>query len=377
MLRYMTAGESHGEGLFAIVDGVPAGLILDEGFINSELARRMKGYGRGERMNIEKDKVEIVAGARKGITIASPVGLFIRNKDYSINELGEVTCPRPGHADLAGMQKYGFKDARSVLERASARETAVRVAVGAVAKLILREFAVRILSHVTMIGSISSDTSGLSFARILKLSESETSKLRCADRKAEKLMCHEIDKAKKIGDTLGGSFEVIAENVPAGLGSYTQWDRRMDGALARAVMSIPAVKAVSIGAGIECASKTGSETHDAITYDEAKKVFSRLSNNAGGLEGGVTNGQPLVVRAFMKPIATLGKPLKSVDVGSKEEKNASKQRADVCAVPACGVIAESSVAFEIAAAFLEKFGGDSMEELRRNYAAYVAQLREI
>ncbi len=375
MLRYMTAGESHGKGLMAILDGVPAGLRMDESFINNELARRMVGYGRGKRMSIESDKVDMIAGCRKGLTIGSPVGMMIDNKDQSINELPDVKSPRPGHADLAGIQKYGFKDARDVLERASARETAARVAVGAVAKLILKEFGMRILSHVTMIGSVKAQAEGFSFDELMKLAE--VSDVRCADNAAAERMRKEVDSAGKAGDTLGGSFEVIVEGVPPGLGSYAQWDRRMDGALSRSVMSIPAVKAVSIGKGIECAGRKGSESHDVIMYDDVEKVFTRPSNNAGGMEGGVTNGSPVVIEAFMKPIATLGTPLGSVNIDTKEESMASRERADTCAVEACGVVAESAVAIEIASAFLDKFGGDSVQETRRNYEAYVGKLREI
>ena len=377
MLRYMTAGESHGKGLMAVLDGVPAGMIMDTEFIGTELRRRMHGYGRGECMAIENDMAEIVAGCRRGITIGSPIGILVKNQDFKIDELPEVKCPRPGHADLAGMQKFGLKDARDILERASARETATRVAVGAVAKLILKEFDIRVLSHVTMIGGVEAKIDRLSFDEILDLTDVAKSELRCADKKAEKKMRETIDAAKSSGDTLGGTFEVIADGVPPGLGSYAQWDKRIDGALARAVMAIPAVKAVSIGGGVECASKKGSETHDSITYNASGKAYERSSNNAGGMEGGVTNGAPVVVRGFMKPIATLGKPMKSVDVDTKKESPASAERADVTAVPACGVVAESAVALEIASRFLEKFGGDSLHEVRRNYNAYVKQLKEM
>ncbi len=370
----MTAGESHGKGMMAVLDGVPAGLDMDEVFINGELARRMTGYGRGKRMNIEKDRIEVIAGCKANRTIGSPVGLLIHNRDYRIEELPEVTSPRPGHADLAGMQKYDFRDARNVLERASARETAARVAAGAVAKLILNEFAVRILSHVVMIGKVRADTKGLSFDELLALAEG--SDVRSADKRAAGRMREEIDKAAKAGDTLGGVFEVITEGVPPGLGSYAQWDRRLDGALARSVMSIQAVKAVSIGEGIEAAGMSGARTHDAIYYDEAKESFKRATNNAGGLEGGVTNGSAVVVRGFMKPIATLGSPLRSVDINTKKESAAATERSDITAVPACAVVAEAVVAFEIASAFLEKFGGDSMGETRRNFEAYGRHLKE-
>lgn len=377
MLRYISAGESHGKGLVAVLDGVPAGLKMDLEFINGELRRRMYGYGRGERMAIEDDTAEIMAGCRKGLTIGSPVGILIKNRDHKIDELPEVKNPRPGHADLAGIQKYGFKDARDVLERASARETASRVAAGAVAKLILKEFGIRILSHVTVVGDVRAEVEGLSFDQILKLTDEKKSQLRCADKDAEKKMREAIDKAANSGDTLGGAFEVVADGVPPGLGSYAQWDRRLDGALARAVMSIPAVKAVSIGNGLECAVKKGSEVHDAITYNAAEKAFERSSNNAGGMEGGVSNGEPVVVKGFMKPIATLGTPMKSVDIDTKKESPASTERADVSAIAACGVVAESGVALELASALLEKFGTDSIREALRSHNAYIKQLKEI
>jgi len=376
MLRYMTAGESHGKGIMTIIDGVPAALVLDEAFINEELMRRMHGYGRGGRMAIEKDKVEVIAGCRASKTIGSPVGLLVRNIDHKIEELSGVTCPRPGHADLAGIQKFGFRDARDVLERASARETVGRVMAGAVAKLILREFDIRVLSHVTMIGKVAADTENLSFEEILKLTAVEDSLLRCADKNSEKLMIEEIDRAGENGDTLGGAFEVIIDKVPPGLGSYAQWDMRLDGAIARAVMAVPAVKAVSIGCGFKVASQPGSMVHDSIGYDRKKRSFSRGSNNAGGLEGGVTNGSPVIVKGFMKPIATLRTPLRSIDINTKREEFAATERSDVSAVAACGVVAESVTAIEIASAFLGKFGGDSIEEVRRNYKAYVEQLKK-
>ena len=376
MLRYMTAGESHGKGLVAILDGVPAGLTMDKGFIDNDLAKRMFGYGRGGRMAIEQDTADIISGCRRGITIGSPVGILIKNADHKIDKLPDVTCPRPGHADLAGIQKHGFDDARDVLERASARETAARVAAGAVAKLILRECGIRILSHVTMIGNVEADTSNLSFDEISRLSDTSESKLRCADRKAEKRMCKEIDNAEKKGDTLGGSFDVIADGIPPGLGSYAQWDRRLDGNIARAMVSIPAVKAVSIGNGIENAASKGSEVHDAIGYDPDKGVFTRSSNNAGGMEGGLTNGEPVIVKGFMKPIATLGSPMSSVDIVSKKESSAARERSDVVAVSACAVVGEAVVAIEIASSFLEKFGKDSMTDIKRNYDAYMKRIRK-
>ena len=373
MLRYMTAGESHGKGLLAILDGVPSGLKLDEGLINEQLARRMGGYGRGKRMSIEKDRVDLVSGLRKGVTIGSPVGMMIVNKDHKIDDLPPVKCPRPGHADLAGMQKYGFNDARDVLERASARETAARVAIGSVARAILEVFGVRIISHVTMIGGIEARTEGLTADKIS--GAAAASEVMCADKDASGRMKQEIDRAAEAGDTLGGTFEVIAEGVSPGLGSYTQWDRRIDADLAQAMVSIPSIKAVSIGSGIQQAYWRGSRTHDEIGYDSGEKAFIRPTNNAGGVEGGVTNGSPVLVNAFMKPIATLSSPLGSVNVDTKEAASASVERSDVTAVPACSVIGEAVVAFVLARAFLDKFGGDSMEEVGRNYAAYMEQVR--
>jgi len=375
MLRYMTAGESHGKGLMVILDGVPAGLEMDGEFINAELRRRMHGYGRGRRMAIEADTADIVAGCRKGVTIGSPVGMLVENRDFKIDELPDVKCPRPGHADLAGIQKYDLNDARDVLERASARETAARVAAGAVAKLLLKVFGIRVLSHITMIGGIEADTEALGFDEILSLADTEKSELRCADKEAEKAMIKKIDEAMASGDTLGGTFEVIVEGVPPGLGSYAQWDRRLDGDLARAVMSIQAVKAVSIGKGIESAGLPGSGVHDAIRYDSSGKAYKRDTNNAGGIEGGVTNGSDLVVSGFMKPIATLNTPLDSVDIDTKNTAKAATERADVTAVPACGVVAEAVVALEIASAFTDKFGGDSVSEIRRNHDAYIEGLK--
>ena len=374
MLRYMTAGESHGMGLLAILDGMPAGLRIDEKSIRRDLRRRMKGYGRGGRMSIENDSAQIAGGIRKGKTIGSPIGLIIVNRDFKIEKLPGVTAPRPGHADLAGMMKYGTRDARDILERASARETAARVAVGSVAKCLLAEFGIRIISHVTGVGSVSVESAGLSYRQIAKRLESDGD-MNCADKKAEKMMRDEIDKARKAGDTLGGVFEVIADGVPAGLGSYAQWDRKIDGSIARAVMSIPAVKAVSIGSGIESASKKGSDVHDCISYSRKSKAFTRRSNNAGGIEGGVTNGEPVVVKGFMKPIATLGSPLGTVDINTKKSAGAARERADVSAVGACGVVAEAAVAFEIASALVEKFGGDSIDEMKRNYKGYARQVR--
>jgi chorismate synthase len=375
MLRYMTAGESHGKGLMTIIDGVPAGLKLEKSFIDKELARRMVGYGRGGRMKIEKDKADILSGLRKGITIGSPVGLVIKNKDFKIDKLPDVISPRPGHADLAGIQKYAFKDARNVLERASARETAARVAAGSVGKAILKELGIKLTSHVTSLGKIHSEISGASFNRIKE--KAEKSDLRCADPVAAKLMRREIDAAKKNGDTLGGSFEVIVTGLVPGLGSYTQWDKRLDGNLARAVMAVQAVKGVSIGCGIAGASATGSDVHDPIVYDKKSKSYKRLRNNAGGIEGGMTNGEDIIIVGFMKPIATLMNPLESVNIKSKGKSYAATERSDVTAVASCGVVAEAVVAVELASSLIDKFGGDSILEMKRNLAAYKKYLKTV
>ena len=351
MLRYLTAGESHGKGLVAILEGVPAGVKLEEDAINKELQRRQKGYGRGKRMEIEKDTAKIISGIRKKETLGSPIAILIDNKDFKIDELAVITKPRPGHADLAGGMKFGFRDLRNVLDRSSARETAARVAVGAVCKLFLREFDIDIISHVVNIGGVNADTRALSFGEIKALSNK--SPCLCADEKASKLMVEKIDKATDDKDSLGGIFEIMIIGLPAGLGSYVHWDRKLDADLARAVMSIQAVKGVEIGMGFEMASKSGSEVHDEIFY-ESPRGFYRKTNNAGGFEGGMTNGEKVMLRAVMKPISTLAQPLKSVDIETKSACDAAVERADVCAVPAAGVVAEAVCAFEIARAFIEK-----------------------
>ncbi|MDD4956457.1 MAG: chorismate synthase [Candidatus Omnitrophica bacterium] len=382
MLRYITAGESHGKGLVAIMDGMPSGLRLDgeaDTFIRNEMRKRMHGYGRGGRMKIEDDgsRIEILSGTRRGLTIGSPISMIILNQDHKIEELADVLTPRPGHADMAGIQKYSLKDARSVLERASARETAMRVAVGAVSKLFLREFGIEILSHVTSIGGVMAVTEGLGFGDIRERTDPAVSVLRCADVSAEKKMCALIDACKEAGDTLGGTFDVLATGVPPGLGSYAEWDRRLDGAIARAMIAIPAVKAVSIGKGVENVLRKGSEVHDPISYDNSSGKFVRMTNNAGGIEGGMSNGEMVVVTGFMKPIATLSSPLDTMDIYSKKKAKASTERSDVCAVSACGVVGEAVIAFELAAAIMDKFGGDSMEEVLRNYKAYIEGIKNI
>ena len=383
--RFLTAGESHGEALVAVIDGVPAGLPLTEAEINEDLARRQRGYGRGGRMKIERDRVHLTSGVRWGLTLGSPITLTIPNLDWenwkATMSVGppepgaaakQITRPRPGHADLAGAMKYGHRDIRNVLERSSARETTARVAVAGVAKKLLGEFGIQILSHVVEIGGIRVGELDLPWAEIQR--RAEASEVRCADGGAERRITEAIDDAKAKGDTLGGIFEVVALGCPVGLGSYVQWDRRLDGRLAQAFCAIQAIKGVEVGLGFETARRPGSQVHDEILYD-ADAGFKRTTNNAGGLEGGVTNGQPVVVRAAMKPLSTLRTPLRSVDVATKEAVEAVVERSDVCAVPAAGIVGEAMMAIVLAHAFLEKFGGDSLEEIRRNYDAYQASLK--
>ena len=384
--RFLTAGESHGEALTAVIDGVPAGLLLRETDINEDLARRQRGYGRGGRMKIERDQVHIVSGVRWGVTLGSPITLQILNRDWE-NWKGtmsvappdpasppkEVTRPRPGHADLAGAMKYNHRDIRNVLERSSARETTARVAVAGVAKRLLSEFGITVLSHVVEIGGVRvPETLDLPWADLTQ--RAEASEVRCADPETEAAIIAAIDHAKTKGDTLGGVFEVVALGCPVGLGSYVQWDRRLDGRLAQAFCSIQAIKGCELGLGFETARRPGSAVHDEILFDTASG-FRRSSNNAGGLEGGVTNGQPVIVRAAMKPLSTLRTPLRSVDLATKQAVEAVVERSDVCAVPAAAVVGEAMMAIVIAQVFLEKFGGDSVEEIRRNYRAYLDALQ--
>ena len=375
--RFTTAGESHGKALVAIVEGLPAGLEVDDEDINRELARRQMGYGRGGRMKIEKDAVSFLSGIRHGRTIGSPIAMLIENRDFvhwqDVMSAGvpdqppanprEVKRPRPGHADLAGGQKFQARDLRNVLERASARETAARVAAGALAKTFLREFGVEILSHVVKLGSIPEKPLVAEVDDVRNIPED--SPLRCVDRELERSMVALVDTARKEGDTLGGVFEVIAAGVPVGLGSHTSWREKLDGRLARSVMSIQAVKAVEIGEGVENSGLFGSEAHDEITHDGSG--FGRTRNRAGGLEGGITNGQELRVRGYKKPISTLRKRLRSVNIDTKEAEEAAFERSDITAVPAAGVIGEAMVGVVLADAFREKFGGDSLEEVRRNF----------
>jgi chorismate synthase len=406
-IRFLTAGESHGKGLMAIVEGMVADLPLEEGYVNKDLKRRQQGYGRGARMKIEEDKAKIVAGVRYGRTMGSPIALFITNRDWqnwreqlSIapveKEAEPVTCPRPGHADLAGVSKYGLTDIRPIMERASARETAARVAVGAVARRFLEELGIAVYSHTIAIGRVncpsfvSCHSEGekrpknlaqdkLRAESRLDWQQVEASPVRCANAKLEKAMMAAIDEAKASGDTLGGIFEVIATGVPIGLGSHVNWDRRLSGRIAQAIMSINAVKGVEIGAGFGVAGLTGSQTHDAIQPSLGSKAnqslpWRRATNRAGGIEGGISNGEDIVVRAAIKPIATLASPLPSIDLRSGEVGKAHYERSDICVVPAAGVIAEAMLAIVLADACLEKFGGDNLKETLANYHNYLRNI---
>ncbi len=382
---FTTAGESHGKALVVIVEGLPSGLEISVDKINQQLWRRQQGYGRGGRMKIESDKAEILSGIRHGKTLGSPVAILIENKDFvhwsdimSIEKPLEipkrtrsVKRPRPGHADLAGGLKFQTKDLRDILERASARETAARVAAGALARQLLEEFNIQIRSHVVKIGSVPDKPLQKSWEAICQIDDN--SPLRCADPQIETRMIELIDKAKKEGDTLGGVFEVVARNAPVGLGSHVSWREKLDGQIAQAFMSIHAVKAVEIGEGIENASRFGSEAHDEITYENGR--FKRMTNRAGGLEGGITNGEEIRVRAYMKPISTLRKSLRSVDIDTKQEQPSAFERSDITAVPAAGVIGEAMLAVVLANSMREKFGGDSIKEMKRNFEAYLNDLQ--
>lgn len=387
MFRFTTAGESHGRALVAIVEGVPAGLPIDVSLINRELERRQWGYGRGGRMKIEQDQVDILSGVRHGLTLGSPIALMIENKDWPNwtdvmstdpreipdDKSRRVSRPRPGHADLAGGQKFGARDLRNILERASARETAARVASGAIAKQLLSAFGVEIRSHVIQVAGIPSSPLELTWDAIASIPDDAS--LRCADADSQQQMINSIDRARESGDTLGGIFEVVARGVVPGVGSHTSWDLKLDGRLAQAVMSIPAVKAVSIGSGTEASALPGSEVHDEIAYNDQTKEFIRQTNRAGGLEGGITNGQEIRIRGHLKPLSTLRRPLRSVDIDTKQEDTAAFERSDITAVPAAGVIGEAMVALTLATAVREKFGGDSLGEMKRNFEGYREQLR--
>lgn len=347
MLRYLTAGESHGKSLMAILEGLPSGLKVDKERIDFQLSRRQSGYGRGPRMKLEKDKVEIISGLYKGLTIGSPLGMLIENKDFSIESQPQIFNPRPGHADLAGVLKYGFEDVRPVLERASARETAIRVAVGAVCSMLLAEFDITVDAKVLSIAG--------------KTVKSEMEKV--------------IDEAIEKKDTVGGVFEVAAKDVPPGLGSYAQSDSRLNSRIACALMSVPGIKAIEFGLGFKYTQEFGSKVHDEIYYSKAKGYY-RKTNNAGGVEGGISNGQDIVIRCYMKPIATLGNPLNSIDLRTKKTTPASIQRADICAVEAAGVVCEAMLSIELARALLEKFGGDCLEDIKQAFRAYLKRIKK-
>ncbi len=388
MLRFETAGESHGECLVATVNGLPAGIPITLEAVNRELWRRQQGFGRGGRMKIETDRAEIVAGVRHSHTIGAPIGIIIRNRDWAnwtqtlpVEDVagGEdkkrpVTRPRPGHADLAGAIKYNFHDARYILERASARETTARVAVGALAKALLGQFGIEVLSHVIAVGPARLERSA-TWEELVELSRRDEVLLGCVDAEAEGRMKAVVDEAYRTGDTIGGVFEVVAHGLPIGLGSHVSWDTRLDGRLSQAIVSIQAVKGVEVGFAAEGAASFGSKVQDTIHYDREGRHFTRGANRAGGLEGGMTNGQDVLVRGMLKPISTLRRPLESVDLETREPALAAYERSDVCVVPAAGVIGEAMVAIVLAQAFLEKFGGDSLTETRRNYEAYLEQVK--
>lgn len=386
-MRFLTAGESHGRALTLIVDGLPAGLPVDKPFLDRCLAARQVGFGRSQRMKIEEDQVEILSGVRHGLTLGTPVSLVIWNRDWDnwVSQMSPdlpqqdqtvppLQVPRPGHADLSGALKFGFNDLRNVLERASARETAARVAAGSLARRLLEEFRIQIASHVVQIGIVKLDLppGDLAADQISRLTQEND--LRCVDSTVADQMRHEIQRAIDAGDSLGGVFEVVAHGLPPGLGSYAHWDRRLDGLLAQAVVSIPGVKAVEFGLGFRQAELPGSAVHDQILYDPGKASFVRATNNAGGLEGGLTNGQPLVLRAVMKPIPTLTRPLQSVHLATKQPAPAHAERSDVCAVPSAGVVAEAMVAWVLSDAFLDKFAGDSLADICRSYEHYLQRL---
>ena len=395
MLRFSTAGESHGESLVALISGLPAGVPVDQTFLDHELWRRQQGYGRGGRMRIERDTAHILSGVRHGKTIGSPIAMTLANKDWKNWEeilpvaAGDpekhkaVASPRPGHADLAGALKYDFKDARYVLERASARESAARVACGAVAKMLLRSLGIEVASHVIRVGAAELSRQA-TFAEIAALSSREDVLLACVDPASEARMKAEVDTALRTGDTIGGIFEVVVHGLPPGIGTHVNWDERLDGLLAQAVMSLQAVKAVELGRGVTAAQSPGSQVHDAIAYTgndplprdgQSFTKFTREHNNAGGIEGGISNGEDLVIRGYLKPISTLRRPLASVAFDTREATKASYERSDVCVVPAAGVAGEAMVALTVARLVVEKFGGDSLREHERNFRGYCDQIK--
>ena len=375
-IRYLTAGESHGKGLLGIIDNIPAGLNISEKYIKKQLLRRQMGHCRGGRMKIESDYAEIYSGVRHGLTLGSPIGLLLKNKDFknwttkmSVEEVDSdirrVTLPRPGHADLAGIQKYNFDDIRNVLERSSARETAMRVALGSICRKLLNVLGIEVGSRVVQIYDVKDKSSIPKDLSPEKLSElADKSPVRCLDKNSEKAMIKVIDSAKKEGDSVGGVFEIIATGIPYGLGSYTQWDQKLHSRITESIMSINAFKGIEIGLGFAEAGELGSEVHDEIGWEKNK--YTRYSNNAGGIEGGMSNAQPILLRAMMKPIPTLIKPLRSIDIVTKEQKMAHKERTDSCAVPAASIVAESMLCFVLADAMLEKFGGDTIDQLKNH-----------
>jgi chorismate synthase len=388
MLRYFTSGESHGEALIGVLSGLPAGLSIKQADLDRDLWRRQQGYGRGGRMKIERDSAHILSGVRHGITIGSPISIFIENRDWKNwqeslpVEPGDpakhkrVASPRPGHADLAGALKYNFAEARYVLERASARESTARVAIGGLAKAFLRELHIEVLSHVIAVGDVRLPEGDVAWEQIRALADRDEVLLSCADSETEQRMKAEVDNALRTGDSVGGVFEVVAHGVPPGLGTYAQWDERLDGLLAQAVMSLQAVKAVEIGVGVSAAGAPGSSVHDEIGYKAGAGFsgFIRTRNNAGGIEGGISNGEEIRVRGYLKPISTLRRPLQSVDFATREPVKAAYERSDVCVVPAAGVAAEAMVALTLARCAIDKFGGDSMGETLRNYQGYCQQI---
>jgi len=385
MIRFTTAGESHGEGILVVLEGVPAGLTVNSEDVDVELARRQKGYGRGQRMHIEADSVKILSGLRYARTIGSPITMYISNKDFKnwLHVMSPVSVdldgttllrPRPGHADLPGLMKYGVSDFRDILERASARETASRVAAGAICKVLLKEFGISINSYTVQIGNVSAKISSVKEKDIWR--DAEMSYVRCPDENASRKMINLIKKASARGDTLGGKVTVVAKNVPAGLGSHTQWDLKLDGRLAQSLISIQAIKAVEFGEGTKLASLFGSLSHDEIFYAKTKG-FYRNTNMAGGIEGGMSNGEPIIVTCTMKPIPSLSKPLHSVNLATKQSAKAESIRSDVCAVPAAGIVAEAAIAIEIAKALKEKFGGDCLEDMKKNVNIYKERLKAL
>jgi chorismate synthase len=389
MMKFQTAGESHGQGLIAILTGIPAGLRIDFDSVNRDLKRRMGGYGRGGRMKIESDTAQFLSGVRHGITIGSPIVVWIENRDWtnwkdsmavedapeSRSKYKPLSPPRPGHADLAGCLKFNFRDARYVLERASARETAARVAIGGVARLLLREFGIEIAGHVIAVGEATLPSETVSFDAIQALRLKDEIMLNCVDPAVEERMKQQVDLATQNRDTIGGVFEVRARGVPPGLGTCAEWDERLDGQLAEAIMSIQAVKGVEIGPAFANSARFGSEVQDEIGYNRDESRFTRTSNRAGGIEGGMSNGEEIVVRGYLKPISTLRRPLQSVSFETREPVKAAYERSDVCVVPAASVVGEAMVAVILARALLEKFGGDSIEETRRNYQSYLDQVK--